>query len=110
MTDDPLPQHSGNQATASASAEKPRCLRCLVSGRVQGVFYRASARNEAQRLGINGYAKNLADGRVEVMACGPPQALQVFKAWLQRGPSAAEVSDVSCESVQCEPMSGFSTA
>ena len=49
--------------------------RCLVAGRVQGVFYRASTRARAESLGVTGYARNLADGRVEVLACGEPQAV-----------------------------------
>jgi len=86
------------------------CLRCLISGRVQGVFFRASAREQAQQLGVSGYASNLPDGRVEVIACGKADALDAFKGWLRRGPSAAEVTDVACESVAYQAMSGFSTA
>jgi acylphosphatase len=47
------------------------CMQCYVSGQVQGVFFRASARHEAERLGVTGYARNLSDGRLEVLACGP---------------------------------------
>jgi len=85
------------------------CLRCLVAGRVQGVFYRASARFQAQALGITGYARNLADGRVEVLACGEPEALARFQEWLRQGPSGAWVSGVSCEPVDYRDVNGFAT-
>jgi acylphosphatase len=86
-----------------------RCIRCFVSGRVQGVSFRASAAKEAQQLGITGYARNLPDGRVEVLACGDASALERFKAWLHRGPAAAEVSAVACETQDYRPLSGFAT-
>ena len=63
--------------------------RFLVSGQVQGVFFRASTRFEAQRLGLGGYARNLADGRVEVLAAGTPQAVEQLARWLQHGPPHA---------------------
>ena len=67
-----------------------------MSGRVQGVFYRASARQRAQELGCRGYARNLADGRVEVLAVGEPAAVQALIEWLRQGPPAAHVTDVKC--------------
>ena len=70
------------------------CKKCLVSGRVQGVFYRASTRNRARELGVTGYARNLEDGRVEVLACGEEQAVQQLIDWLWQGPQAAKVSAV----------------
>lgn len=73
--------------------------RCYVSGRVQGVFYRASARQRAELLGVTGYARNLADGRVEVLACGEPAAVAALCAWLREGPPAASVTDVLIEDV-----------
>jgi len=75
------------------------CKRCVVSGRVQGVFYRASTRAEARRLGLTGHARNLPDGRVEVLACGEGAAVDALIAWLWRGPTAAVVRDVSAEDV-----------
>src|SRR4051794_1362488 len=63
--------------------------RCLVSGKVQGVFFRASTRQKAVELGCGGYAKNLADGRVEVLAIGEPFAVAQLIAWLRIGPPAA---------------------
>ncbi|MBV2090633.1 MAG: acylphosphatase [Candidatus Thiodiazotropha sp. (ex Ctena orbiculata)] len=83
------------------------CVRCFVGGRVQGVFYRASARHEAQRLGITGFAKNLNDGRVEVVACGRADALEELKDWLRKGPSGASVSAVSCEVIDQHNYADF---
>ncbi len=68
--------------------------RFLVSGRVQGVFFRASTRTEALRLGLTGHARNLPDGRVEVLAVGEVAAIEVLTKWLWRGPPAAEVRAV----------------
>ncbi|QAU25159.1 acylphosphatase [Dyella sp. M7H15-1] len=69
-------------------------VRFIVSGRVQGVFFRASARNEALRLGLNGHVRNLVDGRVEVVACGRSEAVHELEQWLWQGPPAARVDDV----------------
>ncbi|MEW7976879.1 MAG: acylphosphatase [Candidatus Sedimenticola endophacoides] len=85
------------------------CMRYLVSGKVQGVFYRASARHQALSLGVNGYAKNLADGRVEVLACGERDVLARLHAWLLKGPPASRVSGVSTEPVDDYAPSGFTT-
>lgn len=73
------------------------CVRCWVSGRVQGVFYRASTRERALALGLRGYARNLPDGRVEVLACGPEGAVRELEAWLREGPPMARVTAVRCE-------------
>ena len=70
------------------------CAKFIVSGRVQGVFFRASTRTEAMRLGITGYARNLANGAVEVLACGDPAALDELQRWLHMGPPAARVESV----------------
>lgn len=70
------------------------CARFLVSGRVQGVAFRAHARAQASALGLHGYARNLADGRVEVLALGAAPALEALARWLQHGPPLARVSEV----------------
>jgi acylphosphatase len=70
------------------------CKKCVVAGRVQGVFYRATAARRAGELAIRGYARNRADGTVEVLACGEEDALQVFVAWLWTGSSASKVTSV----------------
>lgn len=71
-----------------------------MSGRVQGVFYRASTRERAQQLGCRGYARNLPDGRVEVLAVGEPAAVTALIEWLWHGPPAAHVADVQCTDVE----------
>lgn len=73
------------------------CRRSFVSGRVQGVFYRATCVRKAESLGLTGYARNLSDGRVEVLACGDEAALNEFVAWLWEGSPASKVSDVATE-------------
>ncbi len=66
-----------------------------VSGRVQGVFYRASTREQALALGLTGYARNLPDGAVEVLACGDAGAIEALERWLWEGPAAARVAEVA---------------
>jgi acylphosphatase len=69
-------------------------FRYVVSGKVQGVFFRASAAREAVRLGVRGHALNLPDGRVEVLAIGTAVAVAGLRRWLGRGPPAARVDQV----------------
>lgn len=76
--------------------------RFIVSGRVQGVFYRASARGQAMALGVSGYAKNRPDGCVEVLATGSADALDGLERWLRQGPPAARVESVSREDLPDE--------
>jgi acylphosphatase len=71
--------------------------RFLVSGKVQGVFFRASTARMAELLGLRGYARNLADGRVEVLAVGTPAALAELGGWLGQGPPRAQVTAVVAE-------------
>jgi acylphosphatase len=74
--------------------------RCLVAGRVQGVFYRASTRQRARELGVTGYARNLADGRVEVLACGEAAAVHALCDWLWQGSPASHVTSVQVEELR----------
>lgn len=78
--------------------------RCYISGRVQGVFYRASTRQKATELGCAGYARNLPDGRVEVLAVGEPQAVQSLLDWLWRGSPAAEVKFVDVQELPLDDV------
>ncbi len=68
--------------------------RFIVSGKVQGVYFRHSARLEAQRLDIRGFAFNLPDGTVEVVASGTPESVEELRLWLHRGPPSARVESV----------------
>jgi acylphosphatase len=74
-----------------------RRLRILVSGRVQGVWFRASTREQALALGLDGDVRNLADGRVEIHAEGPTEAVDALVAWCRVGPSGARVAQVEVE-------------
>ena len=66
----------------------------LVRGKVQGVWFRASSRDEALMLGLRGYASNLSNGDVEVLAVGDADAIDRLAAWLQQGPPMARVDTV----------------
>lgn len=77
--------------------------RYLVSGIVQGVGFRYFAQDEAERLHLAGYVRNLGDGRVEAYAIGAPEQLAVFRVALERGPAGASVSGVKEESASIDP-------
>lgn len=78
------------------------CKKCWVSGRVQGVYYRGTAAQRARALDVRGYARNLADGRVEVLACGGPEAVEKFVAWLWTGSGASHVTAVEVVDSDCD--------
>ncbi len=80
--------------------------RFLVSGKVQGVWFRASTRDVAVRLGLHGYAKNLADGRVEVLATGEAAAIEALATWLRHGPPLARVDALTCHAAGESEASG----
>ena len=83
------------------------CIHCLITGRVQGVYFRASTQREARRLGLTGWVRNLPDGRVEVMANGPADSIVALERWLHRGPPAAHVIEVITNSAEDDDWSGF---
>lgn len=76
------------------TAASPVAALFRVEGRVQGVAFRASTRRQAQALGLRGYAINLADGAVEVLAVGAADAVDALHDWLHRGPPLAKVTAV----------------
>jgi len=73
--------------------------RFLVSGRVQGVAFRAHTRREAEALALTGHARNLPDGRVEVVAHGDARAIERLAGWLRQGPPLAHVDEVVREAL-----------
>ena len=84
------------------------CKRCYVSGRVQGVFFRAKTLEMAQQLNLSGHARNLADGRVEVLACGEQESVEQLCKWLWQGPPMAQVSEVVCQESNSPAPATFS--
>ena len=111
---------AAHEAAATPGANIEKCLRCseldyddarsggliviskkcLVGGRVQGVYYRATTANRARELGVTGYARNLPDGRVEVLAVGEVSAVNALIEWLWEGSSASKVTSV--EAIEIE--------
>lgn len=69
--------------------------RLVITGKVQGVWYRASAVEAAQARGVRGWARNCSDGSVEVLAVGAPQALDALTEWARVGPPKAVVTNVA---------------
>lgn len=89
--------------------DKLQCMRCSISGKVQGVWYRASTKVEADQLGLTGWARNMPDGRVEVFACGTKENLQILYEWLQQGPPLAKVAQVTYDEEPWEELKRFET-
>lgn len=85
------------------------CRKFRVEGRVQGVWFRESTRQQAERLGLTGQAINCADGSVEVVACGAPEALEALVCWLHEGPPMAEVCSVDSSPYDGDCPGRFST-
>ena len=85
------------------------CRIFRVEGRVQGVWFRESTRRQAESLAIRGHALNCADGSVEVLACGQPDALARLAEWLHQGPPMARVEAVTELDFQGEQPGGFVT-
>jgi acylphosphatase len=81
--------------------------RLLVSGQVQGVFYRDSCRKQAEEKGITGSARNLPDGRVEVILEGAEDAVERMIEWCRRGSDMARVDSVEVEAQEPQGESGF---
>lgn len=81
--------------------------RVLVSGRVQGVFFRDSCRKMAEEYGVSGWVRNRPDGRVEAVFEGPEDAVGRLLEWARHGPRSAVVEDVSTQAEPAEGLSGF---
>lgn len=94
-------------ASSGSAVEIVRRFR--VTGRVQGVYFRHGTRIEADRLALRGFARNLPDGSVEVLAAGAPEALDALRSWLERGPARARVDAVTelAPGGEAAPPAGF---
>lgn len=84
-----------------------QAVRCIVSGRVQGVWYRAATARQAEQLSLRGSARNRADGTVEVIAAGNPEAIARLCAWLWDGPPGARVTGVEAQEWDNAVAPGF---
>ena len=84
-----------------------KTVRLIIKGRVQGVFYRATAKDVADLIGVKGWIKNLPDDNVEIMATAAEDVLQKFIAWCKQGPPKARVDEVITEDVDFEEFKGF---
>lgn len=91
-------------------ARKTRCMRQVklrISGKVQGVFYRASTREKAQQLGIKGWVKNEPDGTVSAVGQGSDANLRQWIDWCREGPSGARVESVEVEELAVATFQQF---
>ena len=81
--------------------------RYRIRGTVQGVYFRASARNKARELGLTGWVRNVADGSVESLVTGSEQAVDQFTDWLWQGPEGATVAHVEAAAEADMTFDGF---
>lgn len=79
----------------------------IIKGKVQGVFYRACAREEAEKLGITGWIKNTREGNVEAMINGDQKDIYRYISWCRKGPSRARVENVEVIRVEDREFEGF---
>jgi acylphosphatase len=91
------------QWSVALTSDQPARVRIFVSGRVQGVFFRRAAAQQAHALGVTGWARNLSDGSVEIVGEGTRQNLQSLLGWAHQGPPHARVDTVR---VKWEPHTG----
>ena len=99
---------SQQESNQNPMEQETVCKHLFIEGRVQGVFFRARTRDQARRLGVRGWVRNLPDGRVEVLACGPREAVEALVDWCHVGPPHAVVTRVEVQDAQPEPgLRGF---
>ena len=84
-----------------------KTVRLIIKGKVQGVFYRASAKEVAELLGIKGWVRNLPNSNVEVNATASEEILQKFITWCKEGPPRARVEEVVVEEISFEEFNNF---
>ena len=83
------------------------CKRCVVSGKVQGVYFRQATLDQANALGITGWVRNLGSGDVECLVCGEIDNVEAMCEWLWEGPPAARVQDVAIEDLPWQEYTTF---
>ena len=86
---------------------KTMCIHAIVSGKVQGVFYRNGTQKKALALNITGWVKNTDEGNVELHACGDEENIKKLIAWLWKGPLLARVANVDWSEISEEKYEGF---
>jgi len=85
-----------------------KAVRIIVKGRVQGVFFRESTRQQALNLNLRGWVRNCRDGSVELTATGAPDDISALLGWLRQGPVMARVDDLAIEELpECETYDDF---
>ena len=97
----------GILAAVLANEPETVCVRVVVHGRVQGVAFRVSTRQQARRLGVRGWVRNRPDGSVEASFEGPPQAVHAAVEWCQRGPAWARVERLETTREPTTGLEGF---
>tara|TARA_R110002110_G_scaffold166602_2_gene367320 strand:- start:77485 stop:77757 length:273 start_codon:yes stop_codon:yes gene_type:complete len=83
------------------------CKHCIVSGKVQGVFFRQTVQKRAKALGVTGWVRNLPNGTVETVICGEDDVVQTLCDWLWQGPDAAQVADIIIQEHDLEAHTDF---
>lgn len=83
------------------------CIHVIITGVVQGVFFRASAKEKADSMKIAGWVQNLPTGQVECVLCGDDEQIQPMLSWLHEGPQQASVTRVLYEKIPCENFKTF---
>jgi acylphosphatase len=79
----------------------------MIKGKVQGVYYRASARDVAREVGVTGWVKNMPDGNVEAIVSGSEERVEKFIEWCRKGPKNAEVLEVIVNESREKPLTDF---
>jgi acylphosphatase len=85
------------------------CVKAIVSGKVQGVWFRAHCKQQAEQYGVTGWANNLADGSVEVLLCGAHEAVAATLAGIRQGPPLAKIVKLESEKLPWSDQQGFTT-
>ena len=84
-----------------------KCIHLIVSGKVQGVFFRVNTQKKASELGLHGYAKNLPDGNVEVVTQGDEEKINELIQFIKNGPGIAKVKEIKINHKELENLKSF---